>query len=1091
MPEAQKELDEINRYLITWVTEIAVNNALTYFDINKVSEGTSAHLLNLLCGWKLEDLNDKQQNFPGIDLGDTESSKLAVQVTSRTDARKIKSTLRSFLNNDYLQTFPNGLRFLLLSNQKRPALSDNALAPYRHFFDPKKDILIVRDLVLQAKKLYYEDKPIFGLVKQFLEREFGQQATQSKNGLISFENTTEKIQFFKQIFAANQDTLTKNFVPVEYSLDGQTYLSDGLDQQEWTNDGLIIYGPSGCGKSALSRQIAVKMIGKVFPVILEAKYYERGLQSLFAKEVHAYGFDSDAEFLAHVVRYNQRVLLILDGLNECKPELCAKFILETKKAANDKHLKLIITTQVPEPALQEFGFLEIYVQRPSTEIREAIATAYSRQSVVKKLTPILTVISTGLEAKMVGEIGSSEFTTNSRFALFAAFVRIKLGEAHIGGFQLMAVVAQFMSDKITFSLTIRAVETLLLNHALPSVIYRQCLQSGILDERSGKVSFSHEMFFNFFVADSIARFAANSDEILSALNAPKNADKKLLIIGAIDDEQLINQVLSGISDSNVFDALLEGEGGEYCQLWANKQLKELLPRISAEISNCEFEFAETPHHFQCVESRLMDWSDHDLGLLFALPGKLANGDLLEQILEMTGKMDDICAQAVTTFWDEAKARGISARSNIFLAAYNGMWQQKLAIGRLFSTIHSGSLGFRDRVEIPVERLQQIINGKQLKSGQIYLLLLLFRWDDRLQLLYPTVLDILQKWRQAPFHLVSEVLQQIGHLYANGEQRDALVSAVTTMHSETLNAWLSTEIFDALGALGELEEDANDYIAVVNAEITKVLNNPDDKNACEAAAGIFFCQYDHPYNSAYYTAIDQLPTVEKKLFLGMALQGGYSSMNTMSLIMRASSILGLSATKHLLKWTATPFIDPTFPVDSLGVFLVVHLLLGRNNCPLPASDLKGSDKKENSIRALAEIYYWYSRTDMKNEQQVQNTTKLAAVLFVPENNYVIETIWQSRHALHQQAYYGELDLRKLQVFEVAFREQIVNACRRALLNLNWQESFWQFERREEMNQHAISLLSKTGSLVDLDVLRPLTEDINYGRYAVEAIKSLGG
>jgi hypothetical protein len=1091
MPKAQQELDEVNKYLVNWITEIAVHNALTFYDINKVSEGTAMRLLNLLFGWNLLDLNDEHQNFPGIDLGDKESSKIAIQVTSRTDTQKIKSTLQAFQNRDYLKTFPNGLRFLLLSDQKRPVLSAKALAPYQHFFYPQKNTLLVQDLLVQVKKLYYEDQARFQLVRQFLEGEFSQKAIQRKSGLISFDNETEQIHFFKQVFTANQDFLTKKFVPVEYISDNQIYLSDGLSEQEWTNDGLIIYGPSGCGKSVLARQIAIKMIGNIFPVLLEAKYYENGLQSLFEKEVRAYGFDSDADFLALAARYDQRVLLIIDGLNECKPELRSKLILETKKAVNDKQLKLIFTLQVPEPALQEFGLQQIYVQRPSAEIREAIAIAYSHLSAGKKLATILTAISTGLEAKMIGEIGSGDFTSNSRFALFAAFIKLKLGESHIGGIQLMAMIARSMSEKITFNITLRVVETLLFNHTLPTGIYQQCIQSGILDERSGKVSFSHEMFFNFFVADSIARFAANSDEILAALNAPKNADKKLLIIGAIDDEQLLNQVLNGINDSNVFDALLEGEGGEYCRLWVNKELAVLMPRILTEINNCEFEFAETPHHFKCVESRLTDWTGHDLGLLFALPGKLANGDLLEQFLDMTGRMDDICALAVNKFWNEAKTRGISARSNIFLATYNGMWQEKLAIARIFSTIQSGFPGFRERIVIPIERLQQIIQGKQLKHGQVFLLLLLFRWDNRLQLLYSTALDILQKWRQAPFHLVSEVLQQIGYLYDNDEQRAILVNAVTKMHSETQNIWLSTEIFDALGALGELEEDANDYITVVNNEIARVLNNPNDQNAFEAAAGIFFCQYDHPYNSAYYTAIDQLPADEKNLFLEMALQGGYSSMNTISLIMRATKVLGPAAMKHLIKWTATPFFDPTFPIDSLGVFLVAHLLLGQNNYPLHYRDLKGTDKKEHSIRVLAEIYYWQSRTDIKIEQKVEVTTRLAETFFEPENNYVIETIWQSRHALHQQAHYGELDLRILQLFGVAFREQIVVACRRALLDLNWQRGLWQFERIEEMNQHAISLLSQAGTVIDLDVLRPLAEDTNYGRNAVEAIKSLGG
>lgn len=1091
MPKAQKELDEVTRHLSSWITEISVNNALTYFDINKVSEGTSLYLLNLLFGWELEDLNDQQQNFPGIDLGDKQYSKLAVQVTSRTDPQKIKSTLQSFVENNYLQSFTNGLRFLLLSSEKKPVLSDSVVSPYLNFFDPKKDILSIRDLLLQAKKLYYEKKATFKLVKQFLEQEFGNSPDQLKKGLISFDSTDDKIQFFKRIFAANQDIHTKNFVPIEYVSGGQSYSSDIL-HRDWTDDGLIIYGPSGCGKSALARQLSLKVLDQVFPVILEAKYYKNSLQSLFDKEVRAYGFDSDTDFLEASARYEQRVLLILDGLNECKPELRSKLILETTKAFTDRQLKLIITVQIQEPVLEEFKLKEIYVQRPSLETRQAIALAYSPLSVGKKLTPILAVISTGLEAKMIGEMSSTDQANNNRFSLFAAFIRMRLGNATIGGFLLMTLIARYMSEKITFSISVRSLETLLLNQPLTADNYKQCLLSGVLDERSGKISYTHEMFFNFFVAESIARFVTNSTEILKAISAPKNADKKLLIIGAIEDRQLLDQVLAGISDYNVFNALLEGEGGEFAQLLVNKKLAELLPKIAAEIGNFKFEFAETPHHFQCVESSLSAWSHQDLGLLFAIPGRLTNGVLLEQILDMTGLMDDKCAIAVREFSEEAEIRNISARSIIFHTTYNSMCQKKLAISRLFSSLQSGFPSLGDRINVTEDRLQQIIKVRQLKPGQIYLLFLLFRYDDRLQLLYLTALDVLKRWRQVPFHLLSEVLQQIRHLYTNDEQRAVLINAITTIHAETENIWLSTEILDALSALGELEQDANDYIPVVNQEIANVLNKPTDINAFEVAVGIFFRQYDHPYDSAYYTAIDQLPDGEKELFLKMALQGSHSSMFTISLIMKAYALLGDGAMEYLIKWTETPFIDPTFPVNSLGIFLVVHLLLGQHNHPLPSRDLNGPDKKENSIRALAEIYYWLNIKNLPNDQQILQTEKLAALFFKPENIYVIETIWQSRHALYQKAHYGKLDLSKLQLFEVTYRQQIANTCRQALTNLNWQDSIWQFgQSRKEINQHAISLLSNVGSIIDIDVLRSITDDANYGRYAVDAIKNLGG
>jgi len=1092
MPKAQQELDEINRYLTTWITEIAVSNSLTYFDINKVSEGTALQLLKLLYGWQLIDLNEEKQNYPGIDLGDKDSARLAVQVTSRTDSSKIKSTLQTFLVKDYFKRFPNGLRFLLLSSQKRPRLTAQSVSNYRNFFEPQKHIILIQDLLIQSRKLYYDDRSRFEQLRDFLKREFGQQTAQPRNGLISFKNSADRLLFFKKVFSANHYDFIRNFVPVEYLCNKQLFLSDGLDKQNWQNNGLVIYGPSGCGKSAFARQIAVSMISQFLPVIIEAKYYENGLQNLFNKEVQSYGFNSDAEFLAEAAKHEQGILLILDGFNECKTELRSKLIIELKKAVEDKGLRCLITTQVQEPIMQDFEFKEIFILPPSQEVRESIASAYHGFSIGNKLKPILSAVSTGLEAKMIGEIGSQELNNSSRFVLFATFIRLKLKDAIAGGFSLMAMIAKSMSENITFSLTLRVVDSCLLKHQISPDIYTKCLQSGILNERSGKVSFNHEMFFNFFVAESVARFASNAEEIIEALNAPKNADKKVLIIGSIDDQGLIDKVLSEITDAEVFNALLEGEAGEYCQLWVNRQIANLLPRINAEVVNAELEFAETPHHFQFVEDKLTNWSEHDLALLYAIQGKLLNGDLLEQVLNITGDMDDVCYAAVKQFWEESKAKNISARTDIFLATYSGIWQRKLALSRLFSSLHSNFQGLREREKISIDRLTAMIKGKTLKPGQIYLLLLLFRWDDRLKGLSSYALYILRNWRQFPYHLLSEILQQIGWLFNDDEQRSKIVEAITTIHVETRNVWLSTEIFDALSALGELEEDSNEYISVVNNEIDQVLNNPNDKTACENALGIFNRQFDHPYDSAYYTAIEQLPEEKKTLFLEMALQGGYSSMFTVSLIMRAVQVLGYEAMRYIGKWTEMPIIEPTFPQDSLGVFMVAHLLLGQHNYPLPLRNINEPEKKDNSMRALAELYYWQNRSDIDVSQKDEYTIPLENFFFSAENSYGIETLWQSRNALHQQVHYGVLDLRFLKIFETIHKEQIVSACRRALSDLNWVESIWKFgDRRVEMNQHAIYLLSDVGTIVDLDVLRPLANDVDYGRSAVDAIKKLGG
>ena len=86
----QNQLSGIQQWLGSFESRVRLANAVNYTDINLVAEDLLEVLLKQVYGWKhLENLNRTQQNYPGIDLGDSEA-RVAVQVTSRADAKKVK-----------------------------------------------------------------------------------------------------------------------------------------------------------------------------------------------------------------------------------------------------------------------------------------------------------------------------------------------------------------------------------------------------------------------------------------------------------------------------------------------------------------------------------------------------------------------------------------------------------------------------------------------------------------------------------------------------------------------------------------------------------------------------------------------------------------------------------------------------------------------------------------------------------------------------------------------------------------------------------------------------------------------------------------
>jgi hypothetical protein len=92
----------IKKKLIELRSEVEVDNEIGQFDINKIVEDVYMHILNDVYGWDLKNANLLKENFPAIDLIDEENM-IVIQVTSTTDATKLRSTIEKFeqLDDEY------------------------------------------------------------------------------------------------------------------------------------------------------------------------------------------------------------------------------------------------------------------------------------------------------------------------------------------------------------------------------------------------------------------------------------------------------------------------------------------------------------------------------------------------------------------------------------------------------------------------------------------------------------------------------------------------------------------------------------------------------------------------------------------------------------------------------------------------------------------------------------------------------------------------------------------------------------------------------------------------------------------------------
>lgn len=143
----------ISKKLAILTEEIKLLNSVNLYDINIISEDFYPRLLNLIYGYKLENVNINDKNAPAIDLSDCEN-RIAVQVTSETSSTKINYTIEKFIE---LESYKKYDRLIILLLKDKPAYTTTFKTNGKFNFDRDKDILANKDLIKEIRNKSIED----------------------------------------------------------------------------------------------------------------------------------------------------------------------------------------------------------------------------------------------------------------------------------------------------------------------------------------------------------------------------------------------------------------------------------------------------------------------------------------------------------------------------------------------------------------------------------------------------------------------------------------------------------------------------------------------------------------------------------------------------------------------------------------------------------------------------------------------------------------------------------------------------------------------------------------------------------------------
>jgi len=869
--------------------------------------------------------------------------------------------------------------------------------------------------------------------------------------------------------------------------DNEVCVSDIHSMIAKGQEAVLISGPSGCGKTLLSTSCAVACSTKGnIPIFVVAKDFSGQFQALLDKEVALLHVRTAIDIIRAAAIAGKRVILFMDGYNECSEALQAALTRSLKAFSLRYDAGIVMTTQtrITRPDLLVLN--TVIVKRPSDKLKEALAKIEKDEVKSANLSSLLQAATSGLEASIIGKVGSSLSAGASRFALFLGYARNRLGISASEGVRLLMSLAGMLVQQSRFSISVHEFSRLSDSLNIGRDTALKLSQSRLLQERGDRVSFIHELYFAAFAAEAAVRAAGSSlPSMREAIVSPRLNSSKVFMLGAIEDDLLLIQLLDSCEDQDLIAACGRGECGSVAQVIINRKIDELLKSMLVEAQGIQFFIQDEGWHGVNIDPSSLREDLKNFHLyLPAIAHCLMSGCYQDLVMAACQYVDTAINAFSLKHAAEAKSKKIPLRHSSFSAAY--VMHQQAAISKLVSFVHSGSLSIRSMV---TPEFETVLSEKWLQaetSGQFYFLICITKFTKYQIEAAVHIAKLMPNIRKYPYHLQLDLIDFSRYLREAREPYRLQIIDALQDSLDKLGVMMNTMIFEALRALGALEEEEWDHLPVIRQEIDDVLNSTGFESD-EMAWGLYSRQFDHPFEASYWEEIQELKEQKKKLLLTKACRGAEAPYLTFLgiLIKQLADFGDRDSASAISKWTVLPDKKSFMPQDAVEVFVRAHEALGHLGVSLPEFRGDPVTAVDHALLACGELCYWSCRRDIETSDISKYTASARGTLLVHSQcagASALNTVTSSVRSMEPE--HRSIVLK--------YPEMAAMICREALKKIDSQMPYFEHSFISDTVNTAvfsIQVLGECGDINDLLSLREFSDNELYGVSALRAIKQI--
>jgi hypothetical protein len=875
----------------------------------------------------------------------------------------------------------------------------------------------------------------------------------------------------------------------EYGTDGNRWFSENPEQRNHlitaaaSGVGCFITGPSGCGKTLMAKWVATDLAAAGNPTLFfTAKELTGSWADAVRREI-ALLLEATPTELFRAISYADRpTYLVLDGINELGMRLSSA-LRGIRALARRLGARLIVTGQGDRPA-ELSGLQTLRIDKPSIDLKNRIARA-NGSLLSPTAEELLKAVNSGIEAAIVGQIGSSLEVGSSRVILIDQYVRQRLLNRARGGGLGLRRFAISLHEQVAFSMSEVTFDELMNAHGVKFGDCDALVSTGLLVRRAGRVSFSHEMVQNACTALELARNAA-IDPVEFGLKLSTPLFERIAgdAISVIEDLTTCRTVMSKVTSPALLLDAFEGVFGSTAASVAANLLDEAAAACVREIQTTQLALIEDDNQTKVRWSKAREWTDAERGQLSAIGYRAASGVGVDTYLQLCEAIDGRLATERRRLAARARELGFPLRSQSFALAYLGFGNE-IGFTVIARACRPGS-GLSQR-----RPTRQFVNLVKLSSGQLYFYLenrhtFLDRDDDK-RLAEELICLLRERFRWEPYHVQLALLYAVRFAYqAPADVIEKLVEAINALEISPANWSINSSVVDALKALGAVADQDDSVRNQIKEQLDFVLSGDEENAKKDLALSLCVNMFDHPFDSIYGEEIYGLDEANRRLLYRRAL-GASDIKSSMSLIWLGSQVASFDDTMDVrlfLPLATLPNPSNPFAQEEWGGFVLATRFLARHGAKLPAVD-----REDPASRCLAEFRTLIYAAESKRQSDVNDAQQAWQRIEAMPVQLVIGCLSEVQSALADwrgdgtDQKYPPMDLIKV------YPECTLNAARRFVDEARDAQYFRPGRWGEGGIQLAFKIVERHGDRSDIARVRRLTRGHAFARYAIATVKVL--